>query len=151
MLPDKVADAAVLQDGFEGTVGGLVHGCGAKNGHIINVWYSILGNVWLKDMCNIIVEYGYCICPTHWEFGQTECAIQCLNHGVVARGFSECMLIVAYIQVEHPSTGTTCKLLSNLFSEWSDTGMLDCDAIEGFEAMDWVKGFSLFLGYAEPV
>ena len=120
------------------------------NGHVGNVRYSILGNFWLKDMHNIVVEYGYCICPTHQEFGHTECAIQCLKHGVVVRGFSECVLIVAYIQVEHPSTGTTCELLTNLFSEWSDTEMLDCDSVEEFEAMDWAKGSSLFLGYTEP-
>ena len=67
------------------------------------------------------------------------------------RGFGECTLIIAYIQVEHTSAGMTCKLLGNLIGEWSDTRMLDCDSVEGFEAMDWVKGFSLFLGYTEPV
>ena len=28
--------------------------------------------------------------------------------------------------------------------------MLDCDGIEGFEAVYQAKGFSFFLGYAEP-
>ena len=63
MLPDKVVDAAILWDGFKGTIGGLVHGHGATNGHVINVLYSVLGNLQLKD--NVIVEYGYCIGPTH--------------------------------------------------------------------------------------
>ena len=28
--------------------------------------------------------------------------------------------------------------------------MLDHDSVEGFKAMDWAKGFSFFLDYAEP-
>ena len=65
MLPDKVADLTVLWDGFKGAIGGLVCSCGATNRHVIDVWYSVLGNLWLKDMHNIIMEYGYYIGPTH--------------------------------------------------------------------------------------
>ena len=70
---------------------------GAPNGYIINVWDSVLGNLQLKDMCNIIVVYGYCICPTHQGFGQAECAVWCLKCGVVTRGFGKHAFIVAYI------------------------------------------------------
>lgn len=146
MLPDEVENAAVLQDGFEGTIGGLVHGHRAANGHIVDVWYSILGNFWLKDMQNVIMEYRYCMGPTHWEFGQTECTIWCSHER-----FQRVHACHSQIQVEHPSAGATCELLLNLFREWSDIRILDCDSVEGFKAMDWVKGFSLFLGYPEPV
>ena len=110
-------------------VRGLVCGGRPTNGHIVNVWYSVLWNLWLKNMCNVVVEYGYCVDPTHQKLGQAECAIWCLQSGVVTRGFSECTLIVTYIQVKHPSTGMTCELLSDLFSEGSDARMLDCDGV----------------------
>ena len=44
----------------------------------------------------------------------------------------------------------TCKLLSNLFGEGSDAGMLDHDGIEGFKTMDWANGIGFFLHYTEP-
>ena len=69
---------------------------------------------------------------------------------VVMRCFSERTFIVANIQVEHSSTGTTCKLLGDLFSEGSDAGMLDSDGVEGFETVDRVNGISFFLCYTEP-
>ena len=61
------------------------------------------------------------------------------------------MFIISDIQVEHPSTGTTCEVLGDLFSEGSDAGVLDCDGIKRFEAVDWANGVSFFLRYAEPV
>ena len=64
--------------------------------------------------------------------------------------FGKCTLVVSDIQVEHSSAGTTCELLSDLFSEGSDTGMLDGDSIEGFETMDRANGIGFFLCYAEP-
>ena len=60
------------------------------------------------------------------------------------------MFIVSNIQVEHPSAGTTCELLGDLFCERSDAGMLDGDGVEGFKAVDWANGIGFFLCYAEP-
>ena len=60
------------------------------------------------------------------------------------------VFIMSDIQVEHSSTGTTCKLLGNLFSERCDAGMLDGDSVEGFETVDGTNGVSFFLRYAEP-
>ena len=77
-------------------------------------------------------------------------AVWRLESGVVTRCFGECTFVVSDIQVEHSSAGMTCKLLGDLFSEGSDTGMLDGDGIEGFETMDWANGVSFFLHYAEP-
>ena len=141
---------AILWDGFEGAIGGLVCCGGAANGHIIDIGYGVLGNLWLKDVHYVIMENGNCISSTHQEFGETEHAIWCLKGGVVTRCFSECTLVIANIQVEHSSAGMTCELLGNLFSERSDARVLDHGCIEGFEAVDWMKHFSFFLGYAEP-
>ena len=86
---------------------------------IINIGDHVLGNLWLKNMCYIIVENGDCVSPTHQEFGEMECAIWCLKGGVVVRCFSECTFVIADIQIKHSSAGTICELLSNLFGEWS--------------------------------
>ena len=52
--------------------------------------------------------------------------------------------------MEHSSAGATCELLGDLFGEESDAGMLDCDSIEWFEAVDGMNGVGFFLCYAEP-
>ena len=150
MLPDEAANATVLQDCLKGAVGGLVSCCGTANGDIVDVGDCVLGNLQLKDVHHIVMEDGDSISPTHQEFGEIKGAIWFLESGVVMGCFSENTFIVSDIQVKHSSTGTTCKLLSDLFSEGSDTGMLDHDGIEGFETMDWVNGVSFFLRYAEP-
>ena len=80
-----------------------------------------------------------------------EHAVQYLKGGVVTRCFGEHVFLVPNIQVEHSSTGTTCKLLSDLFGERSDTGMLDHDSIERFETVDQANGIIFFFCYAEPV
>ena len=150
MLPDEAADAAILQDCFEGAVRCLVSHCRTMNGYIVDVGDRVLGNLQLKDVCYVIMENGDCISPTHWEFGEMGHTVWCLKGGVIARCFSECAFVVADIQVEHSSTGMTCKLLSDLFSEGSDTRMLDGDGIEGFETVDWANGIGFFLCYTEP-
>ena len=120
------------------------------NGDIVDIGDHVLGNLPLKDMHYIIVEDGDCISPTHREFGEMQHTIRCLESGVVVRGFSECVFVVADIKVKHSSTGMTCKLLGDSFGERSDAGVLDHNCIEGFEAVDWVNGISFFLRYAEP-
>ena len=151
MLPDEAVDTTILWDGFDGAIGGLVCRGGAVNGHIVDIGYGVLGNLWLKDVCYVVMENGDCVSPTHREFGETECTIWCLKGGVVVRCFGEHMFIIADIQVKHSSTDLTCELLGDLFSERSDARVLDCDCIEGFEAVDQMKGFSFFFCYAEPV
>ena len=150
VLPDKVADPAALWDCLEGAVGGLVSRGGTSDGDIVNVGDRVPGNLRLKDVHYIIVEDGDSVSPTHQEFGEMEGTVWGLESGVVAGCFGKHTFIVSDIQVEHSSTGTTCELLSDLFGEGSDTGMLDCDGIEGFETMDWANGVSFFLCYAEP-
>ena len=150
MLPDEVANAAVFQDCFEGAVGGLVSRCRTSDGDIINVEDHVLGNLQLKDVCHIVVEDGDRISPTHWEFGEMEGAIWCLESGVVTGCLSESVFIISDIQVEHSSAGTTCELLGDLFGEGSDAGVLDHDGIEGFETVDWMNGVGFFLCYTEP-
>ena len=150
MLPDEAANAAVLQNCFEGAVGGLVSRCGTSDGDIINVGDRVLGNLRLKDVRHVIVEDGDRVSPTHWEFGETEGAVRGLESGVVTGCFGESTFVVSDIQVEHSSTGTTCELLGDLFGEGSDAGMLDCDGVEGFETVDRTNGVGFFLRYAEP-
>ena len=150
MLPDEVADTAVLQDCLEGAVSGLVSRCGTTNGDIIDVGDCVLRNLWLKDVHHIVVEDGDSISPTHQEFGETEGTAWCLESGVVVRCFGESMFVVSDIQVEHSSTGTTCELLSYLFGERCDAGMLDGDSIEGFKTVDGMNGIGFFLCYTEP-
>ena len=128
MLPDEATNATVLQDCLKGAVGGLVSCCGTSDGDIVDVWDRVLGNLWLKDVCHIIIEDGDSISPTHQEFGETKGTIWCLESGVVARCFGKCSLVVSDIQVKHSSAGTTCELLGDLFGERSDAGMLDCDS-----------------------
>ena len=151
MLPNEAADATVLRDGLKGAIGSLVSHCGTLNGDIVDVGDHVLGNLWLKDVHHVIMEDGDCISPTHWEFGETKGTVWCLESGVVAGCFGESTFVVSNIQVEHSSAGTTCKLLSNLFGEGSDTGMLDHDSVEGLKTMDWANGISFFLCYTEPV
>ena len=150
MLPDEAADTAVLQDCLKGAIGGLVSRCGTSDGDIVDVGDHVLGNLRLKDVRHVVVEDGDSVSPTHQEFGEMKGAIWCLESDVVTGCLSESVFIVSDIQVEHSSAGTTCELLSDLFSEGSDAGMLDCDSIEGFETMDWANGVSFFLRYAEP-
>ena len=71
VLPDEVANATVLRDGFEGAIGGLVCCCGAVNGYIVDILYDVLRNLQLKDVHHVIMEDGYSIGPTHQEFGET--------------------------------------------------------------------------------
>ena len=151
MLPDEAANTAILQDCLKGAVGGLVSRCGTSDGDIVNVGDHVLGNLWLKDVHHVVVEDGDRISPTHWQFGETEGTVWCLESGVVTGYFSKSAFVVSDIQVEHSSAGTTCKLLGDLFGEGSDTRMLDCDGIEGFETMDGANSVSFFLRYAEPV
>ena len=150
MLPDKVANATVLWNCFEGAVRGLVSCCGTSDGDIIDVGDHVLGNLQLKDVCHIVVEDGDHVSPTHWEFGETEGAIWCLESCVAVGCFGESAFVVSNIQVKHSSAGTTCELLGNLFGEGSDAGMLDCDCIEWFETVDRMNGIGFFLRYAEP-
>ena len=151
MLPDEAANAAVLRNCFEGAVGGLVSRCRTSDGDIIDVGDRVLGNLRLKDVRYIIVEDGDRVSPTHWEFGETEGAVWCLESGVVMGCLGESVFVVSDVQVEHSAAGMTCKLLGDLFGEGSDSGMLDCDGIEWFEAVDGTNGISFFLRYAEPV
>ena len=151
MLPDEAANAAVLWDCFEGAVGGLVSRCGTSDGDIVNVGDRVLGNLRLKDVHHVVVEDGDRVSPTHREFGETEGAVWCLESGVVVGCFGESAFIVSDVQVEHSSAGTTCELLGDLFGEGGDTGVLDCDGVEGFETVDRTNGVGFFLCYAEPV
>ena len=150
MLPDEAMNAAVLWDGLEHAIRGLVHRCGTTNGDIVDVGDHVLRNLRLKDVCHVVVEDGDSISPTHWEFGEMEGTIWCLESGVVTRCFGKSVFVISDIQVEHPSAGMTCELLGDLFHEGSDTGMLDDDSVEWFETMDWANGVSFFLCYTEP-
>ena len=84
MLPDEVADTAVLRDGLKLAIGGLVSCCGTSDGDIIDVGDRVLGNLWLKDVHYIVVEYGDSVSPAHQQFGEMEGAVWCLKSGVVA-------------------------------------------------------------------
>ena len=150
MLPDKAADPTVLQDCLEGAIGGLVSRCGTTDGDVVDVGDRVLGNLRLKDVHYVVVEDGDSVSPTHREFHETEGAVWGLESGVVMGCFGESAFIVSDIQVEHSTAGTTCELLSDLFSEGSDAGVLDCDGIERFETVDGTNGISFFLRYAEP-
>ena len=84
MLPDEAANSAVLRDGLEGAVGGLVSRGGTSDGDIVDVGDRVLGNLWLKDVRYIVVEDGDSISPTHWEFGETEGTVRGLESSVVS-------------------------------------------------------------------
>ena len=60
MLPDEAADPTVLQDCLEGAIGGLVSRHGTLDGDVVNVGDCVLGNLWLKDVHYIVMEYGDC-------------------------------------------------------------------------------------------
>ena len=150
MLPNKPADSDVLQDCLEGAIGGLVSGCGTLDGDIVDVGDCVLGNLRLEDVCYVVMEDGDSISPTHREFGETEGTVWGLESCVVVGGFGESAFIVSDIQVEHSSTGMTCELLGDLFSEGSDTGVLYRDGIERFETVHRTNGVGFFLCYAEP-
>ena len=150
MLPDEAANATVLQNCFEGAVGGLVSRCRTSDGDVVDIGDRVLRNLRLKDVRHVVMEDGDHVSPTHQEFGEMEGAIWGLESGVVTGCFCESAFIVSDVQVEHSATGTTCKLLGDLFGEGSDAGMLDGDSTEGFEAVDWANGVGFFLSYTEP-
>ena len=85
MLPDEAADAAVLQDCLEGAIWPLIHSCGAMDGHVVNVGNVELRNLWLKDMCDIIMENRNSIGPTHGQLRKAECTIRRLEHCIIVR------------------------------------------------------------------
>ena len=60
MLPNEAVDATVLQDGLEGAIGTLVSRCGTTNRDVVDVGDCVLGNLWLKDVHYIVMEYGDC-------------------------------------------------------------------------------------------
>ena len=122
----------------------------SRIGDVVDVGDHVLRNLQLKDVRHVVVEDGDSVSPTHWEFGETEGTIWRLESGVVAGCFSESTFVVSNVQVEHSSTGMTCELLGNLFSEGSDAGMLDHDSIERFETVDGTNSVGFFLCYAEP-
>ena len=66
MLPDKAANATVLQNCFEGAIRGFISRCGTSDGDIVNVGDRVLGNLRLKDVRHVVVEDGDCVSPTHW-------------------------------------------------------------------------------------
>ena len=101
-------------------------------------------------MCVTLLWKMGSISPTHWQFGEMEGTVWCLESGVVTGCFGESMFVISDIQVEHSSTGMTCELLGDLFGEGGDTGVLDCDGVEGFETVDGTNGVGFFLRYAEP-
>ena len=47
VLPDETVDATILQDHFEGAIGGLVSHCRTVIGYVVNVGDCVLGNLWL--------------------------------------------------------------------------------------------------------
>ena len=149
MLPDEAMNPTVLWDCLKGTIGSLVSRCRTLDGDIVNVGDRVLGNLWLKDVHYVIVEDGDSVCPTHREFGETEGTVWGLESGVVVGCFSESAFVISNVQVKHSAAGMTCKLLSDLFSEGSDAGVLDCDGIERFETVDGANGVSFFLCYTE--
>ena len=85
MLPDKAVDAAVLQYCLEGAILALIRSCGATDGHVVDVGNGELRNLWLKDMCDIVVENWNSIGPTHGQLHKAEHAIWRLECCIVAR------------------------------------------------------------------
>ena len=85
MLPDEAADTAVLWDCLEGAVLALIHSCGVADVHVVDVGNGELGNLWLKNMSNVIVENWNSIGPTHGQLHMVEHAIQRLECHIVAR------------------------------------------------------------------
>ncbi len=44
----------------------------------------------------------------------------------------------------------TCEVLANLVCEWGYPGVFNGNAVEWLEAVDYAKGFSIFLDDAKP-
>ena len=65
MFPDKAADATVLCNYLKGAVLALGHSHGAVDGHVVYVGNGELGNLQLKDVHDIVMEYQNSVGPTH--------------------------------------------------------------------------------------
>ena len=65
MFPDEAVDAAVLQDCLKGAILAPVHSHRATDRDIVYVGNGELGNLWLKDMCDVIMEYQNSVGPAH--------------------------------------------------------------------------------------
>ena len=65
MLPNEVANSAILRNCLEGSIIVLIGRRGAANRHIINIWNSIFWNFGLKDVGYVIMKYGNRIHPSH--------------------------------------------------------------------------------------
>lgn len=65
MVPDKVVNAIVLWDCLESAILALICSCRATDRHVVDVGNGELGNLQLKDMCDIVVEHWDSVGPTH--------------------------------------------------------------------------------------
>ena len=73
-----------------------------------------------------------------------------MESGEIARLFRERAIVIANEEVEHAAAHLSTKGLGELIRKGRDAGMLDSDAIELFEGVDWSQGFSVGLENAEP-
>ena len=66
VLPNEVVNSAILQNCLEDSIIILISRHGAANGYVVNIWNSICWDFRLKDVSYVIMEYGNCVCPSHW-------------------------------------------------------------------------------------
>ena len=66
VFPNEAANATIFQNSLKDSIIILISRCRAVNRYIVNIWNSIFWNFRLKDVSYIVMEYGNCICPSHW-------------------------------------------------------------------------------------
>jgi hypothetical protein len=87
MFPDKPANAGVLGDSFEDTIGAFVAGSWTKSGGIIKERNGVFGYLVFEDVGDISLENGDRVTPSHWNSGDAESTERGLEGGkVVAIG-----------------------------------------------------------------
>ena len=65
VLPNEAANATIFQNSLEDSIIILISRCGAVNGYVVDIQYSISWDFRLKDMSYIVVKYGNRVCPSH--------------------------------------------------------------------------------------
>src|SRR6267154_3035931 len=150
IFPYEVADSRVLGDCLVRTVVLYIARSRTSNRYIVDVGYGRVGYLALQNICDVVMEYGNRIRPTHWKCNQAKHSEGCLKRGVISRGLIDSSLVVAYVEIEDAATCTACEVFGKLFRERRNTGMLYRDGVERFETMNYAKRGSSLLEDCKP-
>ena len=102
MFPNESPNAGVLRYGLVLAVAIAVVALRAFARTIVYVGYGEVRDFGLKDIGDIVVEYGHGVRPAHGQCNQSVRPKWSLECREVARGLGDLALVIPYIQVQQP-------------------------------------------------